>query len=221
MNTKNTGNTWFEKTVEYNFVLNSKDTCGLDFLSPLDGGAERIGDLVAGSDAKHFIIEFKKDLSGHESEIKKYINGKAGYIHAKFALRNMKGYANHFVIGGSLTESNILQLHIKPYFSLGDKNIKARLLSKGNNGPIPLGEGMNIDELKAYTETLTKYRDSTEGVKEGSAGGVRNVSVIAVSNKGNAVSIPLRYYIKYVLKLTTAYVNVPETGQTNKSTPGL
>ncbi|WP_406807871.1 hypothetical protein [Enterobacter cloacae] len=213
----NTKNTWFEKTVEYNFVLDSKDTCGLDFLSPLDGSAERIGDLVAGSDAKHFIIEFKKELGGHESEIKKYIDDEIGYDAAKHALKDMKGYENHFVIGGSLTESNILQLHVKPYFSLGEENIKPRLISKVNNKPFPLGEGMSIEDLQAYTEILTQFRDSTEGVKEGSAGGLRNVSVIAVSNNGNAVSIPLHYYIKYVLNLTTAYVKVPKTGMAFKS----
>ncbi|WP_278497640.1 hypothetical protein [Pantoea vagans] len=216
----NTKNTWFEKTVEYNFVLDSKDTCGLDFLSPLDGSAERIGDLVAGSDAKHFIIEFKKELGGHESEIKKYIDDEIGYNAAKHALKDMKGYENHFVIGGSLTESNILQLHVKPYFSLGEENIKPRLISKVNNKPFPLGEGMSIEDLQAYTEILTQFRDSTEGVKEGSAGGVRNVSVIAVSNKGNAVSIPLHYYIKYVLDLTNAYVKVPKTRKAFKNSPG-
>lgn len=117
-------------------------------------------------------------------------------------------------------ESNTLQLHVKPYFSLGDDKIKSRLISKVNNNPFPLGEGMSIAELEDYTKILTQFRDSTEGVKEGSAGGVRNVSVIAVSNKGNAVSIPLHYYIKYVLDLTNAYAKVPKTRKAYKNSPG-
>ncbi|MFE8045402.1 hypothetical protein [Brenneria goodwinii] len=37
---------WWEKTVEYNFVLAAKDDFGLDLLAPFDGNAESVGDAI-------------------------------------------------------------------------------------------------------------------------------------------------------------------------------
>lgn len=62
--------TWYEKTVEYKFVLEAKELWGIDFLAPLDGSAERIGDALLEKGTKSFIVEFKKDLKSMSSEFK-------------------------------------------------------------------------------------------------------------------------------------------------------
>ena len=209
MSDPNTKKTWFEKTVEYNFVLNAKEICGLDFFSPLDGTAERIADLVAGSDAKHYIIEFKKKVELDVSEFKKYKGGEIGYIAAKNALQNTAGYNNHFIIGGDITSDNKFQLKVKHYFPVEDKTVEAKVFQKDNDALFSLGQGITIDQLKEYTKIITQYRDSTEG-GEGGSGGVKHVSIVAVSKDKEAVTIPLHYYIKHVLNLTNTYINTPK-----------
>ncbi|WP_181012900.1 hypothetical protein [Citrobacter amalonaticus] len=45
---------WWEKTVEYNFVLAAKDDFGLNLLAPFDGNVESVGDALVGSKSHFF-----------------------------------------------------------------------------------------------------------------------------------------------------------------------
>ncbi|WP_155295363.1 hypothetical protein [Chromobacterium violaceum] len=63
---------WWEKTVEYYFVLNHLHG---KVISPLDGFHEGAGDaILQNQDNKWIIIEFKRNDKCRESEKKKFIN---------------------------------------------------------------------------------------------------------------------------------------------------
>lgn len=64
---------WWEKTVEYQFVLEMAD-CGRQFLAPLDGKYERAGDTIARMDEGNswLLIEFKRAKESIEDEKDKY-----------------------------------------------------------------------------------------------------------------------------------------------------
>ncbi|AFI89385.1 hypothetical protein [Pectobacterium parmentieri] len=67
---------WWEKHVEYTFVLNASHDCNLDLLSPLAGPAEAISDAIVGNNSKYFIIEFKRTLEHFKDEYKKFLKRK-------------------------------------------------------------------------------------------------------------------------------------------------
>ena len=110
--------TWFEKTVEYNFVTQAKDVCNIDFLAPLDGNLERIGDTVMLANCEYYIIEFKRSLNDMSAEYKKYKNSSIGFLKARHNLIKRKQHVAHYLIGGELSENETLQLKIIEYFNL-------------------------------------------------------------------------------------------------------
>lgn len=62
---------WWEKTVEYAFVLAAGDT-GIAFHAPLDGNHERAGDNIFLAMDKYLLIEFKRSRAEIGSEKKKF-----------------------------------------------------------------------------------------------------------------------------------------------------
>jgi len=107
---------WWEKTVEYNFVMSLASQNNL-FLSPLDGNHEKAGDVVLGMSELWVMIEFKKDLDAVGSEKIKFGNGN--YERAKVALQGQDKH--HHVIYGVLSTNSdgkpCLDLDYKTYFS--------------------------------------------------------------------------------------------------------
>jgi hypothetical protein len=63
---------WWEKTVEYEFVMSVSREQGL-FLAPLDGEHEKAGDAVFSSDNRWVLIEFKKDEASVRTEKGKFV----------------------------------------------------------------------------------------------------------------------------------------------------
>lgn len=182
---------WWEKTVEYNFVLNSQKDYDLNLLTPLDGHVESIADAVVGKNNNFYIIEFKKTLEKFNSEYKKYKGNEEGFNTAKENCKKLDGWRHHFVIGGILDKSQKkIKLDIKRYFDVN------------NSTPLDKKElfqnGMNKNQLSEYTSELTKFkkRDS----ESSSSSNFRSSFVIAVSNDKKAHFIPLDYYINLVLK---------------------
>ncbi len=184
---------WWEKTVEYNFVLNSQKDYNLNLLTPLDGHVESIGDAVVGENNNFYIIEFKKTLENFNSEYKKYNGDEEGFNKAKENCKKLHGWEHHFVIGGTiekLQEKVILQLDIKRYFDVDNSNPldKKELFQNG----------MSKNELSEYTSELTKFKKRNS--ESSSSSNFQSSFVLAVSNDKKAHSIPLDYYINLVLK---------------------
>jgi len=214
--------TWFEKTVEYKFVLEAKRILNIDFLSPLAGSAERIGDAVIQDGAKSYIIEFKKELGSMESEYVKYIGGVAGYeaTNEKLKEKNLHVLNAHYMVGGFLIGNDDLGLTINNYFSpkenlhelLGSKDLiqgEERQASDNqakNERPeytfnfFLHDSGFNAEQLNDYTETMSLHRETKKGGETG-GGGSSNIRVICVSKNKKAVSMSLSYYLKYAKEL--------------------
>jgi hypothetical protein len=187
--------TWWEKTVEYNFVIRVQNEEVANFLAPLDGNVEQIGDAVIGKDSKFFIVEFKKTLSIEDSEYKKYNNGKDGYNRAKVACMKINKGLHHLIIGGKLSNlKKTLELEIRHYFD--EKEIPSNSIKKS------LTHGVGQDILDQYILALINERskeehrlgdDEDEGGGDG-GGGVTLASIIGLSANGCVSTIDLEYY---------------------------
>lgn len=102
--------TWWEKTVEYDFVIRLANDGRLDFAAPISGRHERSsGDGVFGKDNKLVLVEFKKDYSEIESE-------KTIFNDYKAATEALNSYNHHWIVYGGLTENGELRLANQKYF---------------------------------------------------------------------------------------------------------
>ncbi|EHI9302737.1 hypothetical protein MDT46_004195 [Vibrio vulnificus] len=178
---------WWEKTVEYSFVLQASNEGVFNLFAPLDGDVETIGDTVVCRDSTYFILEFKKSLSDLRSEHKKYVNGIIGFLSADEELKDMPAYQAHFLIGGKFDESSqMLSLEIRQYFS--KNNIV------GGLGQI-FQQGVSLTEMQNYAEKLSKLKVTDKDGEESSSGGNVYKSVLAISNSSKtATLIPLHYF---------------------------
>lgn len=160
---------WWEKTIEYLFVMNHVNV--EDLVVPLDGTHEVSGDAIIGRVAKWVLIEFKRDESSLDSEITKYGDQK-NFNDAKQALIFESGH--HFLIYGVL-EQGKLSLKTKGYFNLEDYEIEAAL----SNGKDP-------KTFNSYLSRLTKFKKS-KASSEDSAGGraVNYNRVIGINENGD------------------------------------
>ncbi len=137
---------WWEKTVEYKFVLlmaQSKDL----FLAPLDGLQERAGDAVLTSGYTWVLIEFKKNANSITTEKDKFTN----YEEARAAL--LSSDTHHLMIFGQASNEPIPQLELRSqtYFSGRSCEIANVLES-----------GIEYDPFKEYIERYTKFKKSSE-----------------------------------------------------------
>lgn len=103
---------WWEKTVEYKFVMDVADEGSL-ILAPLDGDHEKAADTAIGKSDLWLMIEFKKDSAAVKSEIAKFVNYKT----ARDTLISQDAY--HHIIFGTLGKNekqvDILKLNYMTY----------------------------------------------------------------------------------------------------------
>ncbi|GAB6906738.1 conserved hypothetical protein [Desulfosarcina cetonica] len=165
---------WWEKTVEYMFVLNYFNYDAI--IAPMDGVHERIGDALYSKENLFSLIEFKRYEADISREVDKYLN----YAEARNALQERDSH--HFFIYGKL--ENGLQLESKTYFSHKKyPDVSNALLS-----------GINMDIFKDYVETLLKYKIPPKG-----GGGTSlddYMQVACVRNDGQLICcVPLNNYL--------------------------
>ncbi|MGK0273617.1 MAG: hypothetical protein ACI88H_004299 [Cocleimonas sp.] len=177
---KNINPVWWEKTVEYSFVIKSVKEKGLDFAAPLSGLQEIVGDGVFSSDAKLVLIEFKRAISDLKSEKDKFIC----YEQAKEKMINRDKH--HFFVFGALEDfgSSILSIKAKHYFSL--KDVEPVLST--------LEMGLDNKSFKEYLTDLIKLK-KVDGRSDGTVGPESISSVVGVSS-GKVSSISLTEYVK-------------------------
>lgn len=190
---------WWEKTVEYTFVLEAAQKGVFNLFMPLDGDVESIGDTVVCKDSKYFILEFKKTLSDLSGEFKKYEGGKVGFSKAANELKNMPAYQAHFLIGGKIGTKKHLEIQVSHYF---EHAITDGILSN------TFQKGASLKEMQEYSEKLTTLKSlGTEIDTNGSSsGGFHYESVLAISMSGNtATLIPLKYFKNFNLTKTYTF----------------
>ncbi|OBU10294.1 hypothetical protein [Morganella psychrotolerans] len=151
---------WWEKTVEYKFIIDGINEKIFTSVAPLDSAEEAVGDTIIqiGLDdslGKFFIIEFKKllDSKAKSQEYRKYIEKSKGFKKTIACIKSsgkFKRYSNsHFFIYGDMNYGQF-ELKIKNYFEFyQDKNIS---LKKA------FSNGMTASEFKNYTTYLTQHK---------------------------------------------------------------
>lgn len=202
---------WWEKTVEYTFVMRALQKELFDLFLPLDGDVESIGDTVVCKDSEFFIVEFKKSLSDLSGEYSKYNNEKIGYLLAAETMKQDPSSQAHFLVGGKAVEGQkYLSIEIIRYF-------ETEIDNPTNDIAVILEKGITLEELKEYTKKVTSWKKSEDS--EGtSSGGFTYQSVLAVSksNKSGAL-IPLHYFKppapKKELKKNLSHSSTPSMGR--------
>ncbi|RAP57335.1 hypothetical protein [Oleiagrimonas sp. MCCC 1A03011] len=159
---------WWEKTVEYYFILKHVDPNLL--VSPLDGKEEKLGDTIISSNNKWVLIEFKRDESCLSSEIKKF------YDYEKALTKLSDKDDHHYLIYGEFNGN--FRLNCKTYFSAKDRDSIESALKTG----------IDKNAFAKYVEEFTGLKNPPDG--GGGAGGLSlaDYSLVAcVKDDGNIV----------------------------------
>jgi hypothetical protein len=162
---------WWEKTVEYTFVLSLGEASRL-FLAPLDGDHERAGDAMISAGSKWLLIEFKRDIDAIRSEVAKFEN----YADAKAALGHRDGH--HFLVYGVSTLNDRVSLGACTYFSHMSSKSLAVLLAAGSD----------LANFSEYVESFVAFKKGTKG-GGGSGQQFADFALVAgVTEEGKVVS---------------------------------
>lgn len=161
---------WWEKTVEYEFVMLVARAEKL-FLAPLDGEHERAGDAIFSSNNRWVLIEFKKDSAAIRSEMEKFTR----YAEAKAALSSSDSH--HHIVFGQVSSSlpARLELCARTYFSEVGCDLKGMLNS-----------GQRFPEFKLYVEQYIKFKKGPQG-GGGTGMSMEDFSLVAGVNADNEV----------------------------------
>jgi hypothetical protein len=162
---------WWEKTIEYTFILKLRDANRL-FLAPLDGNHERAGDAIVSAGNKWLLIEFKRNVAAIESEFEKFEN----YADANKALSQKDGH--HFLVCGISTLDNRVELGASTYFSHTEPRSLADLLAAGSD----------LANFSEYVKSFLSFKSGSKG----GGGSVNQFAdfalVAAVTEDGKVVS---------------------------------
>lgn len=160
---------WWEKTVEYLFVITYINRKVL--MAPLDGNYEAGGDLVARHDDRWVLIEFKRNEDAIYEEVQKFADpSKDSFDKAKSSLSGSDGH--HLLIFGEKGSSEPLELKVLTYF-------QHHIVEPDD----ALGCGIGQDAFNNY---LSKFLRFKLGETEGGSGGrsLDYSTVLAVNEDG-------------------------------------
>lgn len=136
---------WWEKNVEYKFVVDAASAKLWDFAAPMSGVHERTaGDAIFGKDLKLVLVEFKRDKNSIPTEQTLFHN----YPKAKELLQDFKHH--HIVFGALKTVKN------EPTFIL----VGQRYFIAGEFFPAleVLEDGSEISEFYKYLQALAEQK---------------------------------------------------------------
>jgi len=191
---------WWEKTVEYKFVLDAAKESGLDFAAPLSGIQEMAGDGIFSADAKLILVEFKRDFNSLKSEVDKFT------CYDK-AAKKLKGRDNHHFLVYGYVEKKELKLQARNYFAVKKIHPPLSILNKG----------LADSEFKEYLKDLITLKKVDKRSSSGTVAPEFLNTVIGLSSDG-ASSIPLTEYVRKALpelyqalvktkKISSSYTN--------------
>lgn len=175
---------WWEKTVEYKFILEADRQLGLQFAAPLSGIQERAGDSVFSTDSKIVLVEFKRSEHELDTEHDKFTDYQV-------AVNELTGKDNHhFLVYGSIDkieQQDEFCLHACNYFSRNDADDAFSILHRG----------VEPQEFNEYLTRLVNLK-KVDGRSSGTVAPESVASAIGVSS-GRASAISLSEYYRIVL----------------------
>ncbi|HHQ2321335.1 TPA: hypothetical protein ACSPFZ_000340 [Providencia rettgeri] len=170
---------WWEKTVEYKFIIDGLNEKIFTSIAPLDGNEESVGDTLVEfknntAELNYYIIEFKKEINSKSrgQEYGKYKERSKGFRNTSNCIKKHRlEYCSkfHFLIYGKII-NEIFELQIINYFDLFLKNAANLNLKDA------FSNGMTSLQFKEYTRYLTQHKrigcnPSCSGGSGGSGGG--------------------------------------------------
>lgn len=178
---------YWEKTVEYAFVIRASESKKLDFVAPLSGKEERgAGDAIFGKDAALILVEFKIDETQLQSEEELFYDYKQAVI-------DMSGCdAHHFLIFADkapVEGKTLPPLSARTYFS-----------SKPIPSPMDcFNHGVSGSVFKDYIAKLLGLKKPDGRSGSGQIGVDALANVIGVRAGSNEVStVTLSEYVKFM-----------------------
>lgn len=154
---------WWEKTVEYFFVVNYLPAES-GFIG-LDGAEEVVGDAIFSTDNRWILIEFKKDESCLNTEIKKF---PGNYDEAKSVLGRYDKF--HVLVYGE--NRGLFNLKCKRYFSRVSRPI----------GEV-LSSATSLKAFEIYVKKLLEFKYPEDPDKSGPQLEWEDYSMVAVMTK--------------------------------------
>ncbi|WP_456090436.1 hypothetical protein [Neisseria sp.] len=145
---------WWEKTVEYQFVINNHRE--FQFVAPLDGNHEKqTSDTILGQDNKFILIEFKRDGNSQTAEFNKFkkVTNEKNNAEILEEIKSIKNHQCHFLVYAQLDEEkNRLELFHKEYLSYLGKNGNSLTYDEMIN------KGISLKEFHEYLEKIGQLR---------------------------------------------------------------
>lgn len=173
--------TWWEKTVEYAFVVAAFTAQKCDFAAPLAGKHERLaGDATFVKASKFVLIEFKRN----ESEIP---TEKSLFHDYEDAKSKLEAFNHHHIVFGdySTEEPSRLELVAQTYFQA----------KRQNSALVCLNFGVTKDEFYKYLELLAELKKEANRGSGGHVSPEALSTVVGVSDDGKMVqAAPLYEY---------------------------
>lgn len=173
--------TWWEKTVEYAFVVAAFTAHKCDFAAPLGGKHERLaGDAMFVNASKLVLIEFKRDEDAIPTE-------KSLFHDYEVAKTRLEGFKHHYIVfGASSTKEPVrLELVAQTYFQ-----------AERQDSPLDcLKSGVTRDEFDKYLEILADLKKEDNRGSDGHVSPEAMSTVVGVSDDGKMVqAAPLYEY---------------------------
>ncbi|WP_125940201.1 hypothetical protein [Neisseria dumasiana] len=184
---------WWEKTVEYQFVINNHKKFQL--IAPLDGKHETgTSDVILGQGDKFILIEFKKDATSQKAEFEKFKkNNKSksdGTIITE--LQKLKNFDCHFLVYAKLEQDKelyFLELIHNGYIDYLNPSCQDKKKYSYNE---MIEKGKSSEEFLKYLDDLENLRifDTSDGSCDcGGGGGSDFSNILVLDNKGNCQSL--------------------------------
>ena len=153
---------WWEKTVEYYFVLKHVDIGML--VSPLDGKEEKLGDTIISTDNRWVLIEFKRDEGSLSSEKDKFDD----YVQAQKQLCDKDKH--HYFIYGEFDGK--FCLNCRTYFSEKMQDSVESALTTG----------IDKESFAQYIEKFTALKKTPDDGGGGGGLSLSDYSLVACVN---------------------------------------
>jgi hypothetical protein len=167
---------FWEKTVEYAFVVAASKAERLDLALPLSGKPERAaGDAIFGSKARLVLVEFKRGKTQVESERSLFHD----YDEARQSLSGIDSH--HFLIYPSWPQQPTISFNLfaETYFS--------RVACAG---PLDcLARGKDPENFRSYLDALFSWKVPDGRASSGQIGAHELAQVIGVSGEGKLLEV--------------------------------